>query len=155
MQTYELRSYADRHAWQRFPRQITDLHLDQLKRLSLDTNDLTQLPELPISLEKISVQNNLLDRLPGHTQVPCMDILCHFGHEEVLCLALSDTFTENDFSAFTVLSSLSRSQKTSASSKPLPERQLPHGAAFGLWTTQEFEGEKIYEHMKSNEGEKM
>lgn len=77
------------------PRQITDLHCDQLKRLSLDTNHLTQLPELPVSLEKISVQNNLLDRLPGKTYLPRMDILCcSFRHKEVPCSALwSDSLT--------------------------------------------------------------
>lgn len=37
----------------------------QLKRLSLDVNHLTELPDFPISLEKISVQHNRLRYLPG------------------------------------------------------------------------------------------
>ena len=40
------------------------MHCEHLKRLSLDGNQLRELPELPVSLEKISLQDNCLT-LPG------------------------------------------------------------------------------------------
>ena len=47
------------------PRCLPDLmHCEHLKRLSLDGNRLRELPELPVSLEKISLQDNCLT-LPG------------------------------------------------------------------------------------------
>lgn len=47
------------------PRCLPDLmHCEHLKRLSLDGNRLRELPELPGSLEKISLQDNCLT-LPG------------------------------------------------------------------------------------------
>ena len=47
------------------PRCLPDLmHCEHLKRLSLDGNRLRELPELPVSSEKISLQDNCLT-LPG------------------------------------------------------------------------------------------
>jgi hypothetical protein len=147
----------------------------QLKRLSLDVNHLTELPDFPISLEKISVQHNRLRYLPGpecvkweagkqtcnrksilvQSSMSCNVYIVNHGTLSNPCLAswfqtpLVLWIKQLHMRLWVLAQCVPelceeffgrKSHKAAKSSRPFPNRQLPHGAASQHWTAQEFEG---------------